>query len=277
MGCPRSGTTLVQAFLAAHPRVVSFPESHAFVRLRPPTRWHGWLDLAGADAPGHLRRFFAEIGHPELAAGIGRSRRVRRLARCFVGGLDEVARREGASAWVEKTPAHLRHLSFIERVAPSSRFVHVVRNGVDVVASLYAVTHAHPEIWGGPRDLDACIARWIESMEITERHVGRPRHAVVGYEELTRDPETILRSLGEFLGVGYHPDMIDERSSVAGDLVRGDETKWKSRAAEPLARREGETAGRVLAGEERRRVEAEIASASAAFTLRTSIPPCPDP
>jgi hypothetical protein len=28
VGCPRSGTTLLQSLLAAHPQIASFPESH---------------------------------------------------------------------------------------------------------------------------------------------------------------------------------------------------------------------------------------------------------
>ena len=33
VGCPRSGTTLTQSLLAAHPMVASFPESHFFSHL----------------------------------------------------------------------------------------------------------------------------------------------------------------------------------------------------------------------------------------------------
>ena len=30
VGCPRSGTTLLQSLLAAHPQIHSFPETHFF-------------------------------------------------------------------------------------------------------------------------------------------------------------------------------------------------------------------------------------------------------
>ncbi|MGL4503377.1 MAG: sulfotransferase family protein, partial [Planktothrix sp.] len=39
VGCPRSGTTLLQSLLAAHPQIASFPESHFFQSLAPAQPW----------------------------------------------------------------------------------------------------------------------------------------------------------------------------------------------------------------------------------------------
>ena len=39
VGCPRSGTTLLQSLLAAHPDITSFPESHFFRHLIDNRRW----------------------------------------------------------------------------------------------------------------------------------------------------------------------------------------------------------------------------------------------
>ncbi|WP_374201717.1 sulfotransferase [Blastococcus sp. KM273129] len=57
---------------------------------------------------------------------------------------DAAARERGADTWVEKTPATLYALDLVEQLVPGAQVVHVVRDGVDVVASLCAVAEAAP-------------------------------------------------------------------------------------------------------------------------------------
>ncbi|MEQ8960988.1 MAG: sulfotransferase [Coleofasciculus sp. C2-GNP5-27] len=67
VGCPRSGTTLLQSLLAAHPQIASFPESHFFRHLIPefePKR--RLLGLSSRRGKPHFQRFMREIGHEEM-------------------------------------------------------------------------------------------------------------------------------------------------------------------------------------------------------------------
>ena len=65
----------------------------------------------------------------------------------FVTMAGAAAGSRGCAGWVEKTPANLYAVDVIERWVPGARFVHIVREGADVVASLCAVAHG----WGHPR------------------------------------------------------------------------------------------------------------------------------
>ena len=85
VGCPRPGTTLLQALLASHPDVHSLPETHflqsllrcedqrRYARATPAQWWRsvrawrrGAMAAAGWAGPRRVRRSWA--GMPELAA-----------------------------------------------------------------------------------------------------------------------------------------------------------------------------------------------------------------
>ena len=59
VGAPRSGTTILQSLLAAHPKITSFPETKFFQYL--------WSDRLKSKLPDRLYEFFYdEIARPDL-------------------------------------------------------------------------------------------------------------------------------------------------------------------------------------------------------------------
>lgn len=121
----------------------------------------------------------------------------------LVEALDEAALADGKTVWLEKTPRHLHYLPAITRALPEAKFIHLVRSGPDVVASLYEVTHQHPQIWGGARSIDDCVNRWIKDVELSRQYQGHPNHLIVRYETLTENPEACLRTLFAFVGLPF--------------------------------------------------------------------------
>ncbi|MFP4597331.1 MAG: sulfotransferase family protein [Persicimonas sp.] len=234
VGCPRSGTTLLQSLLAAHPEIVSFPESHFFNLLRSDGLTERLRDLTRSQMRAHLEDYFAQMGHPKLAE---RARRFKLTERGYIGAfvdcLDELARDAGASMWLEKTPSHLVRIPLIERHVPTARFIHIVRRGVDVVASLYKVTQDYPEAWGGARSIDTCINRWLTDVERTESHLDKPHHTLVQYERLLAEPERELARLCEFLGVEFRESMLVDYRDTSHQVVAEGED-WKHRNSGPL-------------------------------------------
>ena len=261
VGVPRSGTTLVQSLLATHSTATSFTESHFF------SRHYALLPLLGTpiltrDPGPRLREFLAENHEAPPAAASwfetggasgGRAflpHRTRLAARQFLRVLDEVALSRGRSCWIEKTPRHLRYVPLVEKVSASdssTRFVHVIRQGLDVVASL----HQASRTWEIPYDLDACVRRWNEDVGFSLSRIGAPRDLFVFYEELTAQPEAALRRLLAGLGLGWEPEILEEFGHTSGRLITSEEA-WKSGVDRGIRR--SPAASGALGAAERERV-----------------------
>ena len=154
---------------------------------------------------------------------------LRRSVGAFVEVLDALTLAQGGTVWVEKTPGHLHYIDLIETHIPDALLIHLVRNGEDVVASLYEVSTEHPEVWGTPATLEKCITRWTGDLELTQRHIHKPQHTLVRYEQLLDRPQSVLTKLCKFIGVEFDPSMLSEHSSVVQKLVIESET-WKDSA-----------------------------------------------
>lgn len=230
LGCPRSGTTLVQSLLTAHSGIVSFRESHffdqGFTAVAP-----GRYVTRGRAARRREAFIRANDIGPEAVRAAGRGRAARPgagrsavgIGADFVRLLDEAAGRRDAAAWVEKTPDHVFRIPLIRRAAPDARFVHVVRAGPDVVASLHEATRA----WGHPRSRTRCAAHWLAAVLASRRHAGRAGHLVVGYERLCAAPADETRRIVEWLGLAWEPEILERYADAAEAVVGGGES-WKS-------------------------------------------------
>lgn len=228
VGSPRSGTTLVQALLASHPNVWSLPETHFFRRVEVYRRGpRGLLVEPGADAL--LREISSSVGvrHPFRPRWLTIGRCIRRFATI----LDTAAAAEGARVWVEKTPGHLNYIPLIARFLPDARYVHVTRQGADVVASVVQVTREHPG-WDGARSIDEAAERWRADIAATRQYDGTPGHSIVCYEELAADPVSVLRPVWELLEV--EEISPDHRAGIAALI--SDREPWKQSLLGPIAR-----------------------------------------
>ena len=228
VACPRSGTTILQSLLAAHPAIVSFPETNFFPRLFPRPPEVCPEGMASRRAHKLLHRLLGATGHGDLSERVPAVHDpIDVYVSAFVDLLDTIALREGGRVWVEKTPQHLRFVDLIETTVPDPKFVHIVRDGREVVASLYAVSHEHPETWGGQLELSTCVRRWLKAMRRTQRHLVKSNHVCVRYDELLRDPEAELSRLCHFLDVPYDTEMGSRAAGEAPRLIWPNET-WKS-------------------------------------------------
>jgi hypothetical protein len=226
VGCPRSGTTLVQSFLAAHPKINSFPESHFFAN----TYRHPLLNKLGMVSPGSKTKFqewlidIEEEKSLHLLSGISIFHK--NYTDKFVSILDMLTIKKNKNIWTEKTPRHLHYIDIIEKYVPDAKFIHVVRKGEDVVASLYDVTHKYPGIWGGRRGLDQCVNRWNNDVSITEKYLNKENHLVINFQEVLDNTELCLKKICAFLDVEFDESMLTEQSSASDELIL-DREEWK--------------------------------------------------
>lgn len=142
VGCPRSGTTLLQLMLHAHPRIAIPPETrflleayrdrHRFGDLRRPANRRAlahfivnrpqtrFFDL-GLDPQAMISEIVASP--PTLGSAIGAVFR-------------SYSERFGKPRWGDKRPAYVNNLDVIRRLFPDAQIIHIVRDGRDCVASL---------------------------------------------------------------------------------------------------------------------------------------------
>jgi len=211
VGCPRSGTTIVQALLARHPAVYTLPETAFFEQLHGDLAWRWgdarvqprrrrWRQSLGLTRR-HIRDVFAAL-HMQLAGArspMPSAYHWRTLSGRFLALLDRSAAAAGRSMWLEKTPNHLLYIPEIEALAPDARFVHVVRRGMDVLASLADVylRFENDEAFGGGTVHWA--RRWNRAMDIHSQHIGRANHHFVFLEDLVSQPDIEWARLCAFL------------------------------------------------------------------------------
>ncbi|MDY6937726.1 MAG: sulfotransferase [Cyanobacteriota bacterium] len=262
VGCPRSGTTLLQSLLAAHPQITSFPESHFFSSLEPSKAWIRQLGLglaSGKRARSRFLEFLKILNQEQMQSYLPRfAPFVHQYTAAFVKVLDTLTLEQGKSWWLEKTPGHLQCIDLIEQQVPGVQFLHIVRNGTDVVASMYdVVNHRHSEGWLEPGNLDKCIDRWIASIEITRQYAARPNHTVVRYEELVENPRQILSQLCEAIDIEFDATMLKEYRAAAKQVVRQDET-WKASAEQPIHNANGKKFYKVFDKAQREHILAQL-------------------
>ncbi len=236
VGCPRSGTTIVQAMLARHPQVLTLPETALFERLygEVAVRWgdHGassrprlatQLGFARQNGRRALVRLQRKLGTANASAPLRRGA----CAKRFVQLLDDLTIQSGRDSWMEKTPNHLLYIPEIEQHVPEARFVHVVRRGVDVLASIADANLNYDDNhdFGGGTKLWA--NRWNQAVAIHRHYIGRANHHVVFLEDFVADTAGEWRRLCEALALD--PEVLLDRvcQQPVADLA---DEPWKRQA-----------------------------------------------
>src|SRR5215470_8844570 len=167
LGCPRSGTTLLQLMLHAHPRIAIPPETRFL--LPAYERRGSFGDLADPAARERLADFvtgpggrFAELG---LDADEVRRRIVAApgtLGSALGAVLAAYAARHGKARWGDKRPAYALHAGVLLRLFPDAQFLHLVRDGRDCVASLQRMPWWHAGV-------HEAAATWAQTLDVTRR------------------------------------------------------------------------------------------------------------
>ncbi|GGY13785.1 hypothetical protein GCM10008098_00510 [Rhodanobacter panaciterrae] len=151
----------------------------------------------------------------------------------FIDLLDSLASHADCSLWVEKTPNHLLYMPEIEACASDARFIHVIRPGEDVLASLVDayLRFENDDAFGGGSVHWA--RRWNRAMQIHEACIGRANHAFVFLEDLIREPDDEWTRICQFLDLRPNTRLEDTCSQSIADLKH---EPWKDGAISGLPR-----------------------------------------
>lgn len=234
VGCPRSGTTLLQSLLAAHPQIASFPESHFFrflCRSRPV--WRRALGLVSPATKQRFEKFLEDLNCQDTQAYLPKLPLQRHYVRAFNTLLDTLTYQQQKNIWLEKTPDHIRNITYIETQVDKAKFIHLIRNGADVVASLYDVRKKYSEQWRGECSIEQCVNKWIKDVKTSLQHLHKPNHILVCYEELVENPSLVLKELCQFISIEFDETMLKGYKSVAKQVTLPDEP-WKKSVGDSI-------------------------------------------
>jgi len=186
VGMPRSGTTLVEQIIAAHPDAVAGGERHDLREVG--SRLSG---LATEEQPG-------------LAGALARldQETADRLASDYLGLLHDVAGPD-AKRFTDKNPFNYMQLGVISRLVPKARVIHCVRDPLDTCLSCFATRLGAKNAYATDLDrIGELYKAYRRLMDHWTATLDLAIHEVV-YEDLVRDPETGTRALLDFLGLDF--------------------------------------------------------------------------
>jgi hypothetical protein len=191
VGCVRSGTTLTRDLLRRVPGVICPEETH-FLRWAEPFR-------TPASMPPHtqnqtLRRHRDIDGVPEevFASLLVSCRSKAELQRGYVAAFARARGISGPYRWIDKTPQNIYGAALIMAEFPAARLLNIVRNPLNVVASMQLGRQV------AVPDLHGAINYWCEAVQIaaTLRNAAPDRIMDLRYEDLVADvPATMARVL----------------------------------------------------------------------------------
>jgi hypothetical protein len=249
IGCGRSGTTILGKALSLHPAITYLNEPrHLWFRAYPET------DIWSGRAEGGAGKLL-------LTAADANPAGTRKLSRLF--RLETLRTRR--PVLVEKLPANSFRLAFIQGMFPDARYVHILRDGLEVARS---IEKRVPQGWFGAGDCkwkllaeyasgreetrpipDRCadgyergLLEWRLGTEAVLDFFGRlsaESRYEIRYDRLVADPVRAIGDCLSFLGL--------EGSRAVDDFARENiRRRSERRSAAALTAREDFIAGKLL-------------------------------
>jgi Sulfotransferase family len=196
LGFPRSGTTLLEQTLTAHPRIVAADELPFIIEI----------------AELMPRLLESPLGYPEALAELWMADHREELNNLRDHYLRKVAQLgvvpEGAAWFTDKMPLNETHLGLIHLLFPESPLLHVVRHPLDVVLSVYSnlLTHGFYCAYA----LETAARHYVRVMELVDHYVGemRLKYLRVRYEDMVDNQEASIRGVLDFIGEEFDPSCL---------------------------------------------------------------------
>jgi hypothetical protein len=238
VGCPRSGTKLIRDMLRSHPNITFPPESHFIPRFYKlygdPGNDKEAVKVASKILGIHWLRSFGITRTPASFSGC------RTYSEIVSGIFGEWAAMEGKPRWGDKTPQYVTEIPTLIEIFPSSKIIHIYRDGRDVALSFM-------KQWFGPGNVFSAATAWkrmVTMGRLDGASAGRERYMEIRYETLLDNPGETLEEVCAFIGEQYSEAMlklnfveIDVNPSKPGgygtktEILRSNQGKWKREMA----------------------------------------------
>jgi Flp pilus assembly protein TadD len=181
VGFPRSGTTLLEQMLDAHPGLQSMDENPFFNRLADKLRKHDPRILSNLD--------------------LLQQRDCDELRKRYLIMVSEVIKRRWDVQLVDKNPLNMMWVPLIHRLFPEAKFILALRHPCDVILSCYMQNFRSSILGAACSNLKRLAAAYVQAMEcwLEDESIFKPRLLVSRYEDLVTDFPGQTQRLAEFL------------------------------------------------------------------------------
>jgi hypothetical protein len=234
VGPPRSGTTLVQLLISAHPTFFSAPETHYFTYVLEP--FDDWINkkltleqlgiiftrLATKPMLRFNEEFQADI-RQKYHNGISASVLLNELMMYFSSDAK-------STRWVEKTPKHALYVSNILKIFPNAKVIAVIRDPRDVASSQSPFGEFSSQIQLRKYRLERAEL-WKRIVCSIAQLAPDDRIMIIRYEDIIEKPVSSLRSIMNFIGENFHPQALSTFSSNYDQVVLSEEDQHKQLAS----------------------------------------------
>jgi hypothetical protein len=211
VGCPRSGTTLLQRLLDAHRQLAVINETLWITREA--NRGRVTTDLVARlfEYPRFQR---LDLGRTEVERVLEDDPSISYPD--FVSQIfDLYGDRQGKPFVGDKSPGYVRRMARLHALWPHARYVHLIRDGRDVglsVADWKKAERVVGRLATWTQDPVATTALWWERSVRLGREAGASLgpalYHEVRYEDLVADPAHVCGDLCTFLGLDYDEAML---------------------------------------------------------------------
>ena len=218
VGSTRSGTTLLQRLVNAHPQIAVVHETHWIARY---FEKRTGLTPEGFVTPELIPKLLEYHRFPKMKVGREELERLMDSDEpvsypSFVSAIfDLYGQRKGKSLVGDKTPSYVLNIPTLHGLWPTAKIVHIIRDGRDVCLSMLYWKKAH--VAAGR------LATWTEAPVLTTAlwwkqrvRLGREDGIALGpelyyeirYETLVSQPATECAALCDFLGLPHDDAML---------------------------------------------------------------------
>lgn len=209
----RSGSTLLRAIVSQHPTICVPPESHVLGHVtRKFKQWFRFLPWEyvvrlvisefQVQFPGFGFWQIDVVNFYRLALNMPRQQRsLAKLIDIFYMYYAKEKKPE-ATRWGDKSIGNALFLPRIDELYPNARYIHIVRDGRDVSASLVAADTTPV------KDVGRAANYWLRSVTQARLFGARlddTRYLEIFYEDLVREPEPVVQRVYKFLDLDYRP------------------------------------------------------------------------
>jgi tetratricopeptide (TPR) repeat protein len=188
LGFPRSGTTLVEQTLSAHPNICAGDE----------------LPFINEIADSMARLLNSPLTYPEALSELwfgDRRHELDNLRDYYLQRVRQLGILEDGAAWfTDKMPLNETHLGLIGLLFPQSPLIHLVRHPLDVVLSAFSNQLTHGFFCA--YDLDSVAQHYVLTMDLVEHYRAEMtlRYLPIRYEDIVENQEISVTRMLDFIG-----------------------------------------------------------------------------